>query len=127
MVYTVGSVIEVRNLTSTLGALFMLAGTETTATLLSGLTFILLKHPERLRRLTDEVRSSFPSEGGMDMSSLSRLEYLGACIEEGLRLYPPVTVGLPRTVPSGGATVCGHWVPGGVSFIDLIRMTSILI
>ena len=31
----------------TLGALFMLAGTETTATLLSGLTHMLLKHPDR--------------------------------------------------------------------------------
>jgi cytochrome P450 len=95
------------------GALFMLAGTETTATLLSGLTFMLLKHPDRLRRLTDEVRSSFASDGNMSMSSLSRLEYLGACIEEGLRLYPPVAVGTPRTVPQGGATVCGRWVPGG--------------
>lgn len=32
---------------------FMMAGTETTATLLSGLTFILLKHPHYMRRLQD--------------------------------------------------------------------------
>ncbi|KAF3031157.1 hypothetical protein E8E12_000776 [Didymella heteroderae] len=97
------------------GALFMLAGTETTATELSGLTFILLKHPDKLRRLTDEVRSAFPSAVDLSMSSLSRLEYLGACIEEGLRLYPPVPVGPARTVPQGGANVCGNWVPGGTT------------
>lgn len=117
MVGTVAVVTRLPGLTVILGALFMLAGTETTATLLSGLTFMLLKHPDRLRRLTDEVRSSFASDGNMSMSSLSRLEYLGACIEEGLRLYPPVAVGTPRTVPQGGATVCGRWVPGGVSLI----------
>ncbi|KAF3035061.1 hypothetical protein E8E11_005068 [Didymella keratinophila] len=95
------------------GALFMLAGTETTATLLSGLTYMLLKHPDRMRRLTDEIRSSIASNNNTSMSDLSRLEYLGACIEEALRLYPPVAIGPPRTVPQGGATVCGRWVPGG--------------
>ena len=99
----------------------MLAGTETTATLLSGLTFMLLKHPDRMRRLTDEVRSSFASNNSMSMSDLSRLEYLGACIEEALRLYPPVAIGPPRTVPQSGATVCGRWVPGGVSLAFLVH------
>lgn len=121
---TVGNVVfatELSGLTITTGALFMLAGTETTATLLSGLTFMLLKHPDRLRRLTDEVRSSFPSEGDMSMSSLSRLGYLRACIEEGLRLYPPVAIGPPRTVPQGGATVCGRWVLEGVSLAPIVH------
>jgi hypothetical protein len=105
----------------TIGALFMLAGTETTATLLSGLTYMLLKDPDRMKRLSDEVRSSFPSDGNMGMFGLSRLEYLGACIEEGLRLYPPVAVGPPRTVPQGGATVCGRWIPGGVSLASPVH------
>lgn len=97
------------------GALFMFAGTETTATQLSGLTYLLLKNPDQMKRLIGEIRSSFESFEDMTMTKLSQLEYLGACIEEGLRLYPPVPVGMPRTVPTGGAVVCGQWVPGGVS------------
>jgi cytochrome P450 len=99
----------------------MSAGTETTATELSGLTFMLLKNQDKLKRLTDEIRSSFSSIEGMTMTSLSRLDYLGACIEEGLRLYPPVPVGLARIVPQGGAYVCGRWVSGGVSLFRPIQ------
>jgi cytochrome P450 len=97
------------------GALFMLAGTETTATLLSGLTYILLKNPEKMDRLTKEIKAAFTSLEDMTMVKLSQLEYLQACIEEGLRLYPPVPVGLPRHTPKGGAMVCNRWIPGGVS------------
>ena len=93
----------------------MLAGTETTATQLSGLTYMLLKNPIKMQRLVSEVRSSFSSFEDMTMTKLSQLDYLGACIEEGLRLYPPVPVGLPRTVPKEGALICRNWVPGNVS------------
>jgi cytochrome P450 len=96
------------------GALFMLAGTETTATLLSGLTYILLRHPTKLARLTKEVRDTFPYFDDMTMIKLSQLEFLNACVEEGLRLYPPLPVGLPRKIPESGATVCGRWVADGV-------------
>jgi hypothetical protein len=97
------------------GTLFMLAGTETTATELSGLTYMLLRHPDKMARLTEEVRTAFKSTDEMTMAGLSRLPYLQACVEEALRLYPPVAVGLPRVAPKGGAEVCGRYVPGGVS------------
>jgi cytochrome P450 len=97
------------------GALFMLAGTETTATELSGLTYMLLKSPEKLARLTKEVRTAFKTTNDMTMVNLLQLHYLQACIEEGLRMYPPVAGGLARVTPENGAEVCGRWVPGGVS------------
>jgi cytochrome P450 len=96
------------------GALFMLAGTETTATLLSGLTYYLLKNPEKMARLVKEVRTAFTSLDDMHINELSKLPYLHACIEEGLRVYPPVPGILPRIVPQGGANVAGRWVSGGV-------------
>jgi cytochrome P450 len=100
------------------GALFMLAGTETTASLLSGLTYLLLNNPLKLARLRKEVREAFSSFEDMHMTRLSQLQYLQACIEEGLRLYPPVPIGLIRTTPKGGAVICGRWVAGGVSHPD---------
>ncbi|KAF2846747.1 benzoate 4-monooxygenase cytochrome P450 [Plenodomus tracheiphilus IPT5] len=97
------------------GQLFMFAGTETTATELSGLTYILLKNPEKMERLVDEVRGAFTSFNDMSMSRLAQLNFLNACLEEGLRMYPPLPVGLPRVTPVGGSAVCGHWVAGGTS------------
>ncbi|EKG16098.1 Cytochrome P450 [Macrophomina phaseolina MS6] len=93
----------------------MIAGTETTASLLSGLTFHLLRNPDKLAKLAREVRSAFARPDDMDMLSLSRLPYLAACLEEGLRVYPPVPAGLPRIVPPEGRVVCGESVPGGTS------------
>ncbi|KAI4665836.1 uncharacterized protein J4E78_003301 [Alternaria triticimaculans] len=43
------------------GELFMLAGTETTATLLSGLTYLLLVHSESMAKLVEEIRTAFNS------------------------------------------------------------------
>lgn len=38
-----------------------------------------------------------------------------AILNEALRMYPPVTSGLVRTVPRGGAEIAGHFTPEGVS------------
>ncbi|KAF2768179.1 cytochrome P450 [Teratosphaeria nubilosa] len=93
--------------------IFMMAGTETTATLLSGLTYYLSASPAKLARLTNEIRSTFQDETEITIERLQALPYLHACIEEGLRMYPPVSNGLPRIVPAGGVTIEGHEVPAG--------------
>lgn len=93
--------------------LLVVAGSETTATLLCGVTYLLLRNPECLRRVTEEVRSSFESEHDIAFSSVQNLPYMLACLREGLRRYPPVAGPLPRVVPKGGAHVAGHFVPEG--------------
>ncbi|KAK7536584.1 cytochrome P450 [Phyllosticta citricarpa] len=97
------------------GSTLMIAGTETTATLLSGLTYHLLLNPPIYAKLTAEIRTAFSHPDQMNMSALVSLPYLQACIEEAMRIYPPVPVGLPRVVPPGGRVVCGKHVPGGTS------------
>ncbi|KAJ1332026.1 aspirochlorine biosynthesis cytochrome P450 monooxygenase [Microdochium nivale] len=97
-------------------ALFIVAGSETTASLLSGLLMWLLRTPHAYERLTQEVRSSFPhSAKNMKFTQLAELPYMNACIDEGLRIFPPVPTGLTRTVPEGGDTVDGEWLPGGTT------------
>jgi len=96
-------------------AILIIGGSETTATLLSGVTFLLLTHESALRKLTDEIRSAFKSEDEINFASVSVLPYLLACLDEALRMYPPVPTGLPRVVPKGGATIAGEFVPEGVS------------
>ncbi|TVY84166.1 Cytochrome P450 monooxygenase aclL [Lachnellula suecica] len=90
---------------------FIIAGSETTATLLSGLTYYLSQYPETWNRLKTEVRESFESEDEINMRSTGSLPYLHACIEEAFRVYPPVPTMPPRTSP--GTTVNGVFIPKG--------------
>ncbi|KAH8727461.1 cytochrome P450 [Phaeosphaeriaceae sp. PMI808] len=96
-------------------SIFMIAGTETTATLLSGLTFFLLKNPDKLKKVIDEVRPL--PEADLSLEVLPRLPYLNACFEEAMRMYPPVPAGLPREVGKGGNKIMDKWVPEGTSVI----------
>ncbi|RHZ70708.1 hypothetical protein CDV55_104320 [Aspergillus turcosus] len=91
---------------------FMAAGTETTATALSGLTYHLLMNPEKMHKVVYEVRDAFQKDSDIELGALVRMTYLNACIEEGLRIYPPVPVGLPRVAPDEGLLVCGEHIPG---------------
>ena len=93
-------------------SVLIIAGSETTATLLSGATYHLLQNPAKMARLQDEVRSAFGSLDEMTLISTSKLPYLHAVIEESLRMYPPVADMLPRRTPAEGEMVAGQWVPG---------------
>lgn len=87
--------------------ILIVAGSETTATLLSGVTFWLLKNPEVYGKLVKEIRESFQNEGDITLHSVAQLPYLLATLKEGLRMYPPIPSGLPRLVPDGGAFIDG--------------------
>ena len=92
----------------------VVAGSETTASTLAGITNCLINNPETLKTLVAEIRSSFASEADITFDAISKLAYLGAVIDEGLRICAPVALGSPRAVPRGGSTVDGTWLPGGV-------------
>lgn len=98
-----------------IASLFMVAGTETTATALSGTTYYLLRNPDAMRKLVTEIRTACSSFDELTLDSLQRLKYLHAVLQEGLRMYPPVPIGLPRRTPEGGAAICGEWVPGNTT------------
>jgi cytochrome P450 len=95
--------------------LLIIAGSETTATLLSGMTYLVCKHPKVLEKLTDEVRSTFSSETEINLTGANKLRYMLACLDEGMRMYPPVPATFPRNVPPEGDFVGDAWIPGGVS------------
>lgn len=49
------------------------------------------------------------------MASVSKLEYMLACLNEAMRMLPAIPTGLPRVVPEGGRVLNGKFVPQGVS------------
>ncbi|KAI0532402.1 benzoate 4-monooxygenase cytochrome P450 [Xylaria digitata] len=93
---------------------FVLAGSETTATALSAITYYLLRTPEVMQKLQSEIRSAFKSYDEINSQATLHLQYMRAVILEGLRIYPPLPLGLPRVVPEGGDAVDGHFLPAGV-------------
>ena len=94
--------------------LIVLAGSESTASGLAGITFHLLKSPEALKKARDEIHNAFTTEDDIGPERVKRLPYLAAIVSEGLRMYPPFPEGLPRLTPRQGAQISGQWVPGGV-------------
>lgn len=66
-----------------------LAGHETTANALSWTMYLLSQHPECMRKLREEVDRVTQGEE-MTLAHLHQLEYTKACINEGMRIYPPV-------------------------------------
>ncbi|KAH4963647.1 cytochrome P450 monooxygenase alt3 [Parastagonospora nodorum] len=92
---------------------FIVAGSGTSAGGMSGLMYLLLRNPEKLSKLQQEIRSLFQDPADMTVQAVTSCKYLRACINEGMRLYPPTPGSLPRFVPGKGEMIEGRWVPGG--------------
>jgi len=93
----------------------IIAGSETSATLLSGITFHLLKNPSIMEKITSEIRTAFPDPAEMNFVKVAKLQYLNACIQEAFRMYPPVPGIIPRKTLPGGAVINGYYIPEGIS------------
>ncbi|KAL8818808.1 MAG: hypothetical protein Q9191_007859 [Dirinaria sp. TL-2023a] len=111
-------------------SLFIGAGSESVATVLCGALYYLGRDNRILNKVQDEVRSAFGAQDQITLDSTLELPYLSAVLAESSRMYPGALAGQPHIVPSGGASVCGHWIPGGVSVpiilvVDLEMESSI--
>lgn len=90
----------------------VVAGSETTATLLSGVIYHLCRNLEVLEKVKKEVRTAFEQEDEITPTTVDDLEYMIAVLSEGLRIFPPTGFGFPRIISSkGGQNVAGHWIP----------------
>ena len=91
----------------------IVAGSETTATLLCGITYYLLSTPDALEKCVAEVRGAFHSSREISFKTASaRLPYMLACLNEALRLFPPVpTVLFRQTLPGQVTQVDGYEIP----------------
>lgn len=94
---------------------FIVAGSGTSSSALTGITFFLGRNRDKYRRLAEEIRGAFHQAHDITIETTARLTYLRAVIEEGMRLYPPSPSTLPRFVPGKGEVIDGEWVPGGTA------------
>ncbi|KAH8645947.1 cytochrome P450 [Ilyonectria robusta] len=97
----------------------MFAGSDTTAITLRAIFYYLLKNPECMQCLMEELgheeqAGRFSSDDGLLLwNEVRDLPYLGAVIKEALRCHPPAGLALERVTPPGGVWINGYFLPGG--------------
>ncbi|KAL8712489.1 MAG: hypothetical protein Q9220_003337 [cf. Caloplaca sp. 1 TL-2023] len=94
--------------------LLIVGGTDTTITAMTATLFYLIKNRQALTRVQEEVRAEFVALEDIRIGpKLEACFFLAACIQESLRVCPPVGSMLPREVLPGGIVVDGEFFPAG--------------
>jgi cytochrome P450 len=93
------------------------AGSDTTAIALRACIYFLIKHPEKMQKVMNEIDTA-DKEGKLSnpisfKESTTHLPYMGAVLKEAMRLHPSVGLLMERHVPAGGAEICGQLIPEG--------------
>ncbi|KAF1968410.1 cytochrome P450 [Bimuria novae-zelandiae CBS 107.79] len=104
------------------------AGSETTATLMSGATYFIGKDPRVYGKLVKEIRSAFKTKEEITISRVGELKYLSTVLDEALRLYPPTPTNRSRMLLPQGTTMEGQYIPDnalvGINFYAAFRSES---
>ncbi|KAI1258794.1 cytochrome P450 [Xylariaceae sp. FL1019] len=109
-------------------SLFIIGGTDGMITALTSTLFYLTHNSKALVELTREIRKTYSEPPFVDPHERDRVDcpirfgsrelqnitYLSACIDEAMRLSPPVPSILPRVVGPGGIVVDGQYFPEGI-------------
>lgn len=94
--------------------LLTIAGSDTTAIVISAVYFYLSRSPLVQERLAQEIISVFSSYDEIKSGrKLQSCKYLTAILMEAMRMSPPIPAEPSRQVLSGGTTVNGHYFPQG--------------
>ncbi|KAF2094296.1 cytochrome P450 [Rhizodiscina lignyota] len=99
------------------GIVLLNAGSDTTASALTSGIYFLMKTPDALAKLRQEVDQALPPDTMLAPYNLVKdLRYLRACIDETLRLRPPIAYGLQRQVTAPeGITIAGRHFKQGTT------------
>ncbi|KAK2805084.1 hypothetical protein FQN50_006329 [Emmonsiellopsis sp. PD_5] len=96
--------------------MFITAGSDTTGSGLGSTLRFLITHPDKLRRLREEIETA--EQAGLLLSkpikyeeTRQHLPYLAACIKESLRLCPPGVGFFGRVTGKDGTIVNGQYIP----------------
>lgn len=95
----------------------MFAGHHTTSGTAAWTVIELLRHPDQLRQVVEELDELYADGADISFGALRQIPNLEAVVKETLRLHPPLIV-LMR-VARGDFEVCGHRIAPG----DLVAAT----
>lgn len=92
----------------------IVAGSDTSATAMRATLLYIVSNPHVQQKLLEEISKSSISTPITDAEA-RKLPYLQAVIKEGMRIFPPVTGFMSKTVPPDGDTIKGLYIPGGTT------------
>ena len=96
-----------------------MGATDTTTTSVEWTITELLKNPETMTKVQEELKEVVGLNNNVEEFHLSKLTYLNAVIKEILRLHPPGPLLIPRC-PSQSTIVGGYTIPKGATiFINV--------
>jgi cytochrome P450 len=110
---------EERVIAETVGLL--VGGHETSAATSAWFMIWLLKKPDIMQRIRDEVKASIEKENGFDPIKVSELPFLTACLNESQRLTPSA-VGTIRWLTQD-TQIGGWYLPKGCSVLPCTYLT----
>ncbi len=90
---------------------FLLAGHETTATLVQWTLLACCKHPDVQEKLVEDIRNHWDTTRDLTLDIAEKMEYMQAVINEVLRMYPPVAMII--RVNKEKETLGGYEIPAG--------------
>eukprot|EP00262_Sarcandra_glabra_P011770 TRINITY_DN289_c0_g3_i2.p1 TRINITY_DN289_c0_g3~~TRINITY_DN289_c0_g3_i2.p1 ORF type:complete len:543 (-),score=45.10 TRINITY_DN289_c0_g3_i2:156-1784(-) len=91
---------------------FMVAGTDTTSTVVEWAMAEMMAHPEIMQKAKKELEEVVGLNNVVEESHLPKLHYLDAILKEVQRLHPVAPLLIPRC-PSDSCIVGGYTVPRG--------------
>jgi cytochrome P450 len=93
------------------------AGTDTSSLVLELAMAELMRNPQQMAKLQDEVRKHTPEgQETVEEENIANMPYLRAVVKETLRLHPPVPLLLPH-LSMADCVVDGYNVPSGTRVI----------
>ncbi len=92
------------------GLTLVIAGHETTASLLNWIWYLLSRHPQVEIRVLEEIRNLM-ADGVPDFGTLDQFSYTRQVIEEALRSYPPLWLMTRKTIKPD--RIGEYFVPAG--------------
>ncbi|KAG8480368.1 hypothetical protein CXB51_024577 [Gossypium anomalum] len=89
---------------------FLQQFTDTTSTTMEWAMTELLRHPNKLQRVTEELNAIIGDQTSVEESHLPRLLYLEAVVKETFRIHPPAPLLFPH-MSSETTIVAGYTIP----------------
>ncbi|KAI0314344.1 cytochrome P450 [Amylostereum chailletii] len=101
----------------------LLGGSDTMSATMTSITYFLALHPRSqkiLQKELDNATGSGKEDPVCSFTQIKNLPYLEAVVNETMRIYSTVGIGLPREVPEGGLDVLGRtFLPGTIVSVPL--------
>ncbi|KAF7322341.1 hypothetical protein HMN09_00011800 [Mycena chlorophos] len=101
------------------GIVAIIAASDTTVSAIACCIWLMITHPGVYQKVQTELDQVFPDANNLDGiydPEHQELEYLSACIQETLRLHPPLpSNGGPRQAQEGDREISGRVIPAGTS------------